>query len=360
MDKLEHKTVTTAPFDLIYSYYLSPGFHDNLSPDVPTLLLNHGFPDDAHMWASAVPHLLRQPYPFILTDLLGFGGSSKPTDPSQYNYKQQADSLSQILDTENVPNNVIVIGHDWGSAVTQRFYLYHRPRCIGVVLLSLAYQVPSAQSFVLDAVNEATISRFGYPQWEYWNFFTAENAPQLMKDNLTRFWEVNNGYRPSSDAKDNGHDVWMRDMFCTKGAMREYMTQSGRYEGYTVPLRWYPNGEAVKERFVERLTRDGLEGPVNYYHSLKNNTMLEDERALCEKAGQEDDLRRIDVPVLFIGQTGDWVCRVDLMQDAVKEGLVPDLEERVVQGGHWILYEKPDEIADTIVEWVARRFSVRK
>ena len=360
MDKLEHKTIKTSPFDLTYSYYLSPGFNEKLGQGVPTLLLNHGFPDDAHMWAGAVPHLLKLPYPFILPDLLGFGGSSKPTDASKYNYKQQADSLSQILDKEQVPNNVIVIGHDWGSAVTQRFYLYHRHRCIGVVLLSLAYQVPSPEPFELEKVNEAAIGTLGYPQWEYWNFFCDPDAPKILKENLDRFWEVNNGYHPSPDPKDNGHDVWMRDMFCTKGAMGEYMTKTGMYADYTAPLRYYPNGEHDRKRFIERLTRDGLKGPVNYYHSLKDNTMLKDEQSLCEKAGKEGDLRKIEVPLLFIGQTGDWVCRVDLMQDAVKENLVTDLEVKVVQGGHWILYEKPDEIAHTITEWVTRRFPVKK
>ena len=68
------------------------------------------------------------------------------------------------------------------------------------------------------------------------------------------------------------------------------------------------------------LIRDGFEGPVCYYHSLKNNTMIEDERALC---GADGD-RRIDVPLLYIGQTGDWVCRTDLMEDAKGQGVVGD------------------------------------
>ena len=177
-----------------------------------------------------------------------------------------------------------------------------------------------------------------------------------MKENLSRFWEVDNGDLPSPDAKENGPDVWMREMFCTKDAMRGYITGTGKYMGYTVPLRYYPNGEYDKKRFIERLFRDRLEGPVQYYHSQANNTMLEGEQALCDKAGKEGDQRKIEVPLLNIGQSGDWVCRTDLMKDAQKEILVPDLEEKVVQGGHWTLYEKPDEIAYTICEWLTRGF----
>jgi soluble epoxide hydrolase/lipid-phosphate phosphatase len=115
MDKLEHKTLVTKPYDLTYSYYLSPNFNKNLNQSTPTLVFLHGYPDDAYMWAGAVPHFLEQPYPFMLVDILGLGKTSKPLDAKKYNYKQQADSIVQILDKEGVPNNVIPIGHDWGS-----------------------------------------------------------------------------------------------------------------------------------------------------------------------------------------------------------------------------------------------------
>jgi pimeloyl-ACP methyl ester carboxylesterase len=115
MDKFEHKTLVTKPFDLTYSYYLSPNFHQSLDPGVPTLVFSHGYPDDAFMWEGAVPSFLKFPYPMVILDILGLGGSSKPTDASKYNYKQQADSIAQILDKEGVGNNVIPIGHDWGK-----------------------------------------------------------------------------------------------------------------------------------------------------------------------------------------------------------------------------------------------------
>jgi soluble epoxide hydrolase/lipid-phosphate phosphatase len=115
MNKLEHKTLVTEPHDLTYSYYLSPDFNKKLDSSVPTLVFLHGYPDDAYMWAGAVPLMLKLPYPFILVDILGLGDSSKPTDASLFNYRKQANSIAQILDREKVPNNVIPIGHDWGS-----------------------------------------------------------------------------------------------------------------------------------------------------------------------------------------------------------------------------------------------------
>ncbi|TKA64880.1 hypothetical protein B0A55_09730 [Friedmanniomyces simplex] len=359
MDKFEHKSLVTRPHDLTYSYYLSPNFHQPASPSAPTLVLCHGFPDDAWLWARAIPHLQKLPYRLLLIDILGFGGSSKPTQASLYNYRKQADSIAQILDHERAPDNIIPIGHDWGSGTVQRFYLYHRPRCVGLCLLSLAYQIPSPEPFDLDQANKATAKRFGYPQWEYWNFFTAPDAPQLLMDNLDRFWEVNNGHHPSPDPEEQGRDIWMREMFCVPDAMRSYLTQTGKYEDFTVDLRPYARDPAIKQAYLDRMRRDGFEGPVCYYLALANNTMLEDERSLCPGDGEEAG-KRVTVPVLYIGQTGDWVCRTDLMSDAKGLGLVGDLEEMVVEAGHWCLYdaEKSGEIAGLIGGWVGRKFPV--
>jgi soluble epoxide hydrolase/lipid-phosphate phosphatase len=374
-EKLEHKTLVTTPYDLTYSYYLSTNFKQNLNPSTPTLVFLHGYPDDAYMWAGAVQHFLKLPYPFILVDILGLGQTSKPLDSKMYNYKQQADSIAQILDEEGVPNNVIPIGHDWGSGesdhvpsvgcnadffegTAQRTYLYHSDRCVGLAILSLAYQIPNSEAFDLDEANQSTSKRFGYPQWEYWNFFTAKDAPKLMNDDLIRMYEVNHGNFPSPDPKDNGRDIWMREMFCTPNGMRDYVARTGKYKDYTVDLKPYAKNPELKKRYMERMTRDGFDAPVYYYHALKENTMLEDERLLAQVPS--DAGIKIDVPMLYIGQTGDWVCRTDLMSDAKERGLVSDLEEKVVDAGHWVLYEKPDDIAELIIDWLSRRFPVKR
>jgi soluble epoxide hydrolase / lipid-phosphate phosphatase len=354
MESFEHKTLVTKPLDLTYSYYISPNFHAKSKANAPTLLFCHGYPDDAWMWAGAVPTLLKLPYRMILIDILGFGGSSKPKDPQPYAYKQQADSIAQILDQEGVEGKcVIPIGHDWGSATVQRFYLYHRHRCVGLCLISLAYQVPSEEKFDLVKANEATEKRFGYPQWEYWNFFIRPDAPKLMHENIERFLEVNNGVFPSPKTEEGGRDIWMREMFCVPKAMDEYVTKSGRYKDFTVELKPYAKEEKFRKAFIDRLSRDGFEGPVNYYHSLAQNCNLEDERTHLAS----NEAKTIDVPVLYIGQTGDWVCRTDLMGDAKAAGLLKaGVEEKVVEAGHWVLYEKPEEIAELIAEWLGRKF----
>lgn len=111
MQSLTHRTLLTNPHNLLYSYYLSPNFA-TAPKDIPVLLFLHGYPDDAHMWAGTVPTFHSLPYPFIIVDLLGFGGTSKPGDMKLYNYRIQADAIAEVLDHEGVGEGrgVIPIG----------------------------------------------------------------------------------------------------------------------------------------------------------------------------------------------------------------------------------------------------------
>jgi soluble epoxide hydrolase/lipid-phosphate phosphatase len=143
---------------------------------------------------------------------------------------------------------------------------------------------------------------------EYFNFFTAPDGPSLMNNNLERMYEVNHGFYPSPIPEEKGRDIWMREMFCTPGAMREYVAREGKWKDASVELKPYARNSELKKRFIDRLGKSGFEAPVQYYHLLVKNTMLDDERDLCKAEGGE--VGKIEVPLLYIGQTGDFVCRV--------------------------------------------------
>lgn len=177
-----------------------------------------------------------------------------------------------------------------------------------------------------------------------------------MNNDLERMYEVIHGFHSSPLPEENGRDIWMREMFCTPGEMRQYVAREGRWKDVSITLKPYARNSELKKRFIERMSKGGFEGPVQYYHSLANNTMLEDERELCK--APDNAGKKITVPLLYIGQTGDWVCRTDLMKPAKDQGLVTDLEEKVVDAGHWVLYEKPEEIVNLIGDWLQRKFPV--
>ena len=49
---------------------------------------------------------------------------------------------------------------------------------------------------------------------------------------------------------------------------------------------------------------------------------------------------------------------MDLMNDDKEQRLVPNLEERVAEADGWVLYEKPEEIAKLLSEWLLKKFPV--
>lgn len=110
MDQLKKKEHDVSR-GLHYRYYVSPASKADTSK--PTLVLLHGWPDSADLWQFVVPHLLKTKCRLVIPDLLGAGGTSKPTDPAQFQVKKMSNDIIEILKTEGISQNIIPMGHDW-------------------------------------------------------------------------------------------------------------------------------------------------------------------------------------------------------------------------------------------------------
>jgi soluble epoxide hydrolase/lipid-phosphate phosphatase len=331
MDSFEQKTLKTKR-SFTYTYYVSP--HGESSTSTPALFFIHGFPDSAHLWKDVVAQLSGLPNKIIIPDTLGYAGTDKPTDTAAYNQKGQADDLSEILIKEGAQSSII-IGHDWGSSISQRTYLHHPELFSAVILLNVAYLPPGEQPFDLDTVNQFTEKIYGYPQLAYWELFGAEDGAKIIDSNLESMWEVLHGQ--SED--------WMKEMFCTKGRMKTYLTTNEH-----VPLKPYGEDPRWKDAFIKQFKRDGFDGPLRMYKAAIHNFHYESDKLIPKER------LRIQVPVLFIGCTGDFVCRHDLIEIPKKAGLLPDLEEQSIESAHWVPMEQPGEVAKHIKNFLAKRF----
>lgn len=83
----------------------------------PAVVLLHGFPTSSHLWRDLVP-ILAPRFRAIAPDLLGYGGSSKPEDPSALTIRAQAGHVRELLDRTGI-DEFAVIGHDIGGGVGQ-------------------------------------------------------------------------------------------------------------------------------------------------------------------------------------------------------------------------------------------------
>jgi soluble epoxide hydrolase/lipid-phosphate phosphatase len=327
MNALTQKTFVTSR-NLTYTYYHSA---PSLDTNRPTLLLQHGFPDDNNLWSKVIPSLLNLPYSVLVPDLLGYNGTSKPTDASLYNSKGMSQDLIEIIDHEKI-EKIVSVGHDWGSFMAQRMYLWHPSRVVGLILLNVSYMPPGP--FDLTMANDMTEKFTGLPRLAYWELFTADDGVQIMNKNLESTLAAFHG------APEN----WMEKMLCVKGALRDFIINDKRVE-----LMDYAKDPAFKDAWLARFKRDGFEAPVQWYFAMKDG-----HHWAVEKDIPQERLV-VKVPLLFVGATGDAVCRTESIYEPQKAGLLPDLVVKEVTSAHWQTYEVPEKTSEYMVQWLKEK-----
>jgi haloalkane dehalogenase len=82
------------------------------------IVLLHGNPTSSYLWRSVVPELEglgRR----IVPDLIGMGDSDKlpAGDPGRYTFAGHREFLDALLDALGVGGDVVLVVHDWGSAL---------------------------------------------------------------------------------------------------------------------------------------------------------------------------------------------------------------------------------------------------
>ncbi|KAM5343668.1 hypothetical protein ACJ41O_012205 [Fusarium nematophilum] len=328
LSQLARKTLLVSR-GFTYTYYTSPA-----QGSKPTLILFHGWPDTAQLWAGLINnHLVPSGYGIVAVDCLGYGGSSKPTDLSSYAWQHMTADAVEILDAENL-SQVVSVGHDWGSAMCQRLYNFYPSRVIGLVLVNVAYIPPTGQ-FDLDAVNKVTKEAYGFGIYEYWHFFTADDAAGIMNKNLESVYSVAFG-----DPKS-----WLEN-WCTPGGMRKFVT-----EGRTQPTLPYATANH-KADFFDRFSKDGgFDAPSCWYKAFTFAVQNEADKLVAE------DAKTVKVPVFFWGGEQDFVCRPAALQPSIDAGLVSDVKSVTREGGHWALLEKPVEFGQDVLGWLQETFN---
>ncbi|KAI0146897.1 epoxide hydrolase-like protein [Xylariaceae sp. FL1272] len=336
MEKLPKKTFTTSR-GYTYAYYI----HKPTSATKPALAFCHGWPDHALMWNDIATALLDSGHPIVAADMLGYDGTSKPTDPHEYRSKALADDLYEVFDAEGL-DKIIPVGHDWGSWMAQRLYIWRPERCAGLILLSAPYgpaQVKPNDApapFDLQVMNAAAEKAWGYPALAYWQLFGVdEDGPQVLRDNVETLYHLLHWDDPDA----------MMKALCVHGATRELVT-TGKPEDF--PLKEYARKPGVKEAWINRMSRDGFEAPQCWYKSTLKNHQSESEKELPPENIFIKD------PCLYISGTRDSVCRTDGMERV--KTLVPDLTTLVLEGNHWILLDRANETRERIVSWLADKY----
>ena len=96
----------------------------------------HGNPTSSYLWRNIIPHMTGLGR-CIAPDLIGMGDSSKlpHSGPDSYTFAEHRKYLDEFLDVVGVARNVILVVHDWGSALGFDWANRHRGSMRGIAYM---------------------------------------------------------------------------------------------------------------------------------------------------------------------------------------------------------------------------------
>jgi haloacetate dehalogenase len=145
----------------------------------PPVLLLHGAPQSHISWRLVAPDLARN-HTVVVTDLRGYGDSSKPPDGENHaNYSKRAMALDQVEVMRQLGfEQFAVIGHDRGGRVGHRMALDHPERVTRLAVLDI---VPTYYLYT-----HVTLP-FVQAYFHWFNYLRPAPAPEnQIKEDLER------------------------------------------------------------------------------------------------------------------------------------------------------------------------------
>ena len=103
----------------------------------PLFLFLHGNPTSSYLWRNVMPEVAGLPR-CVAPDLIGMGDSGKieHKSPDTYGFATHQDFLWGFVDAVIGRNRpLVLVGHDWGSALAFDWANHHRDRVKGVVYM---------------------------------------------------------------------------------------------------------------------------------------------------------------------------------------------------------------------------------
>jgi haloalkane dehalogenase len=100
------------------------------------IVLVHGNPTSSYLWRNVIPHLSGSGR-CIAPDLIGMGDSDPlpDTGPDAYTFVQHREHLDGLLDALGLDGDVVLVLHDWGSALGFDWAARHPEAVSGVAYM---------------------------------------------------------------------------------------------------------------------------------------------------------------------------------------------------------------------------------
>lgn len=269
-------------------------------PAKPLIVMLHGFPEYWAAWEPVMEELARD-FHVVAPDQRGYNLSSKPRGVDAYRVSRLVADIGTLADRLSPGKPFALAGHDWGASVAYGFAFAKPDRLTHLIIANGVHPV-CFQRAILDDPDQRQAS-------QYINKLRAPGQEQRMAENeFARTLRMISGFSATP---------WM-----TKAAQARYLDAWSRPGAMEAMLNWYRASPII----VPEPGAANAGAPV-----------------------LDVDPSRVSVrvPHLLI-----WGGDDDALRPSCIDGLeryAPDLTVNHVAGaGHWILHEKPAEVAAMI------------
>ena len=114
------------------------------SPGAATVFL-HGNPTSSYLWRNVIPHVAKRSR-CIAPDLIGYGDSDKPIN-LDYRVSDHQRYIDAFLDAVLPNDKIVLVVHDWGSALGFDWASRHTNRIAGLAFMEFIPPIDAWEEF---------------------------------------------------------------------------------------------------------------------------------------------------------------------------------------------------------------------
>lgn len=271
------------------------------NPSNPPVVLLHGFPESHRTWRAVAPRLAERFY-CIMPDQRGFGASDQPQDVADYRSDLLIADIFALADAFGL-DRFALVGHDWGGAIAWPAALARPNRLTKLAIINAPHPW-IFQKTVIDDPGQRAAS-------QYINAFRTPGAAKMVEAKGFD-WFFDRTFAPhvppgTVDAEERAR----------------YVADWSKPGAFNAMLNWYRSTGLI------------VPGPGDE----------------VDYPGWMAKFPTVKVPTLVVWGMGDTAL-LPIQLEGLKDWVDDLTIVRVPDAGHFVPWEKPDAVADALLEFL--------
>ena len=304
----------------------------------PLILFLHGWPATGITWKFQVDIFAGLGFRVVAPDMPGYGRSTARRVVEDYCQEALVEGMLALL-ADTGRDAAIWVGHDWGAGVASSVASQHPGTVKALVTLCVPYHtIELGWDGFLPLVNRDLypVDKYEFGQWDYMKNW------EVKFDETVEWFERNPAGICSAVLQKSSAPVTRFSDFAT-------VQEEGWFGGLLSPPSVDQMGppllpEHEFNTFVKDMQRTGFWPGSAYYMNHKKNAVYN---------SKVPDGGRLKQPVLFMHSAWDTVCDTKTSVLATPMRLLcRNLTEVIVETGHWIQIEKPEEVNAALARFI--------